>query len=154
MENVYAGNDFNSKEAKSHAIDYIKVRIECFIKHPGYTFRFFAQKLISIWGKPTFQGLWINNNTELVGRDYNVINHNLFYGPINFIIVIFLYAYELLLISLTTFYLIVKRKNLDYIKLSLRIIIAGGFFPSYLGRKRPIYTKLLYTIFTLRSSKL
>ena len=48
VKNIYAGNDFDSKEAESHAIDYIKVRIEYFIKHSGYTFRFFAQKLISI----------------------------------------------------------------------------------------------------------
>lgn len=147
VENVYAGNDFDSKEARVHAINYIKERAKYLSNHPGYTVRFFSQKLISIWADPTFQGLWINNNTELTDRHYNIINYNIFYGPINFIIVIFLYAYELLLVSLATFYLVIKRKNLDYIKASLGVIIVGGFLFHIIWEGKGQYTLSYYILF-------
>ena len=146
VENVYEGNAYSSEETNSQAINYIKDRVTYFSKHPVYAMKFFGEKLITIWTDPTFQGLWINNNSELTDRDFNVFNYNIFYGPINALIVFSLYVYEIVICLLASFYLIATRKKLDHIILSLGIVIVGGFFFHLIWEAKGQYTLSYYIL--------
>ena len=56
----YDDNDYNSYGQSVEAKGEIKKSLQNFKADKPYAFRFFAQKITSIWSEPTYQSFWVN----------------------------------------------------------------------------------------------
>ena len=56
----YDNHDFNAYGQSVEAKEEIKRSLQNFKADKPYAFRFFAQKIASIWSEPTYQSFWVN----------------------------------------------------------------------------------------------
>ncbi|WP_026662586.1 hypothetical protein [Butyrivibrio proteoclasticus] len=62
---VFADNGYETEKAKEAAVTEIKDRVNVFVNHPGYAFKFFFRKFLTQWADPVCIS---THNLDLVSR--------------------------------------------------------------------------------------
>ena len=155
VEAIYNDNNYNTEAAKAESIEIIKNRLEEFISSPKTFIKFYADKILSTWCEPAFQGIWSaepldefeNSSSEY--QNYiqnNKILQSIFHGKLHTFITYYLNIFEVLVFAMSSVSTIynIKLKKFTEQNFILLLSFLGGFLFHILWETKCIYVIPFY----------
>ena len=155
VETIYSDNNYDLDLTKQESTDIIKSRIKEFINSPQNCIKFYADKILSTWCEPSFQGIWSAepldefSNTSTEYQNYlsnNKIVISIFQGKLHTLINYYLSIFNILVFGTTTVSTIynIKKQKFDYKNIILLLCFLGGFLFHILWETKCIYVIPFY----------
>ena len=155
VETIYSDNNYDLDLTKQESTDIIKSRIKEFINSPKNCIKFYADKILSTWCEPSFQGIWSAepldefSNTSTEYQNYlsnNKIVISIFQGKLHTLINYYLSIFNILVFGTTTLSTIynIKKQKFDYKNIILLLCFLGGFLFHILWETKCIYVIPFY----------
>ncbi len=148
---IYEENQGDSKKAAQISMDILKDILKDFANHPTKMIKVLAEKIGTSWLEPNYQTIWTNkppqNSNEMPDEiKNNKILFSFFVGTLSKVYTGYNNIYQIIIFFSAGLCLIVNFKKITVEKVSLIIMVIGGFLLHLIWETKAYYVLPYYLL--------
>ena len=149
--NIYEEANEDTQEASRKSIEELKEMLQDYAENPSSAIKMFAEKIGTTWLEPTFQTIWINEPAENFGKipesmKSNKVLISFFDGKLSKAYIEYNNIYQIVIYIMAGIGLIVEFKKPTIEKLSLILMVIGGFAFHLVWETKAYYVLTFYIL--------
>ncbi len=148
---IYKQANEDAQEASKQSLEELKELLQEYANNPSEAVNMLIEKIETTWLEPTFQTIWINEPAENFGKTPESMTSNkvlisFFDGKLSTAYIEYNNIYQIVLYIMAGIGLIVEFKKPNIEKLSLILMVIGGFTFHLLWETKAYYVLTFYIL--------
>ena len=148
---IYLNSGEDTKKASEASMNILKEILNDFYNHPSKLFKLLGEKICTTWLEPTFQTIWINEPAEYFEKAPESMKNNkllisFFDGKLSTAYIEYNNIYEIVIFLAAGICLVKGFKKPSIERLSLILMVIGGFFFHLIWETKCYYVLTFYIL--------